>query len=99
VTKNPKDKGKFRTPSLRELKFTAPYMHNGIFYTLQEVVDFYDAGGGEAVPNKTPLLKPLGLSDAEKQDLVAFLESLSMDEPLLVDTPALPPYQPMKVAK
>jgi cytochrome c peroxidase len=99
-TKNPKDIGKFRTPSLRELKYTAPYMHNGIFYTLDEVVDFYNQGGGDAKwPNKTPLLKPLGLTDQEKKDLVAFLEALSMDKPLLMDPPRLPPYQPLKVAK
>ncbi len=96
ITKNPKDIGKFRTPSVRELKYTAPYMHNGVFYTLEDVVDFYDAGGGAADwPNKTALLKPLGLSAQEKQDLVAFLESLSMDEPLLVEAPKLPPYQPL----
>jgi cytochrome c peroxidase len=100
ITKNPKDVGKFRTPSLRELKYTAPFMHNGIFYTLDEVVDFYNKGGGAANwPNKTPLLKPLGLTDQEKKDLVAFLEALSMDKPLLMDAPKLPPYQPMKVAK
>ncbi len=100
ITKNPKDVGKFRTPSLRELKYTAPFMHNGIFYTLDEVVDFYNKGGGAANwPNKTPLLKPLGLTDQEKKDLVAFLEALSMDKPLLMEPPTLPPYQPMKVAK
>jgi cytochrome c peroxidase len=100
ITKNPKDIGKFRTPSLRELKYTAPFMHNGIFYTLDEVVDFYNKGGGEANwPNKTALLKPLGLSDQEKKDLVAFLEALSMDKPLLMDPPKLPPYAPMKIAK
>lgn len=95
ITKNPKDVNKFRTPSLRELKYTAPYMHNGIFYTLDEVVDFYNKGGGQG-PNKSALIKPLGLSDQEKKDLVAFLESLSMDEPLLIDPPKLPPYAVLK---
>jgi len=85
-TKRPDDMGKFRTPSLRELRWTDPYMHNGIFASLAEVVDFYDAGGG---PGNT-VLKPLGLSDEEKTDLVAFLEALSMDEPLLMDEPELP---------
>ncbi len=94
VTKNPQDKGKFRTPSLRELKYTAPYMHNGAFKTLAEVVAFYNAGGGDT-PNKTALLKPLGLSAAEQQDLLAFLAALSMDEPLLMDAPELPPYAPL----
>lgn len=98
VTKNPKDIGKFRTPSLRELKYTAPYMHTGVFYTLEEVVDFYDKGGGET-PDKSPLIKALGLSAQEKKDLVAFLEALSMDKPLLMDPPPLPPYAVMKGAQ
>lgn len=85
-TKRPDDKGKFRTPSLRELRWTDPYMHNGIFATLASVVDFYDSGGGEG----NTVLKPLGLSLEEKADLVAFLEALSMDEPLLMDEPELP---------
>ncbi len=94
VTKNPADKGKFRTPSLRELKYTSPYMHNGVFMTLAEVIDFYDQGGGEAA-NKTDKLKPLGLTEADKADLIAFLEALSMDEPLLADDPKLPDYAPL----
>jgi cytochrome c peroxidase len=87
VTNRPEDRGKWRTPSLRELRWTAPYMHNGVFETLAEVVAFYDRGGG---PGNT-VLKPLGLDAREKADLVAFLESLSMDEPLLVEDPELPP--------
>jgi cytochrome c peroxidase len=85
-TKRPDDKGKFRTPSLRELKWTDPYMHNGVFAGLADVVEFYDAGGGGG----NAVLKPLGLSDDEKADLVAFLESLSMDEPLTMDEPEIP---------
>ncbi|NJD35951.1 MAG: cytochrome-c peroxidase [Betaproteobacteria bacterium] len=97
ITKNPKDIGKWRVPSLRELKYTAPYMHNGMLATLADVVDFYDKGGGEA-QNKTPLLKPLKLTAQEKKDLVAFLEALSMDEPLVMDDPKLPgDYQPLPV--
>lgn len=72
--------GTFMTPTLRELKYTAPYMHNGIFQTLVEVVAFYDRGGG-ADSNKDPALKPLGLTPSEQRDLVAFLEALS-GEPL-----------------
>lgn len=99
VTKNPKDVGKFRTPSLRELKYTAPYMHNGVFATLPEVVDFYNDGGGSAA-NKSSLIKPLNLSAGEKTDLVAFLEALSMDKPLLHDEPKLPgDYKPLPAAK
>jgi cytochrome c peroxidase len=99
ITKNPKDIGKWRVPSLRELKYTAPFMHNGMLATLADVVDFYDNGGG-TVQNKSPILKPLKLTAQEKKDLVAFLEALSMDEPLLHDEPKLPgDYQPLSAAK
>lgn len=95
VTKNPKDIGKFRVPSLREVKYTGPYMHNGVFATLAEVVDFYDRGGGAGV-NKTSLLKPLHLTAAEKQYLLAFIDALSMTEPLIHEDPKLPgDYQPL----
>jgi len=87
ITKNAKDKGKFATPSLRDLKYTAPYMHNGMFKTLDEVVEFYSKGGGAGAE-----LKPLNLSDAEKRALVAFLESLSGD-PVVVEKPKLPAYK------
>ena len=94
TTKREADKGRFRTPSLRELKYTAPYMHNGAFFELEEVIDFYDEGGGQDA-NKSPLIRKLGLSDEEKEDLLAFLESLSSDEPLLMKPPVLPPYAAM----
>ena len=94
LTRNPADAGRFRTPSLRELRYTAPYMHNGVFATLREVVDFFDKGGGEG-PNKAPQLRPLGLSVAEKKELVAFLESLSMDQPLLLAPPQVPKSMPL----
>jgi len=87
ITKDPKDKGKFATPSLRDLKYTAPYMHNGMFKTLDEVVEFYSRGGGAGSE-----LKPLNLSDSEKRALAAFLESLSGD-PVIVEKPKLPAYQ------
>lgn len=88
ITKNPQDGGRFQTPSLRELAQTAPYMHNGVFQTLDEVVDFYDRGGGGAGTE----LKPLGLSGDEKKALVAFLLSLSGD-PIVVEPPASPALQ------
>ena len=69
-------------------------MHNGVFATLREVVDFFDKGGGEG-PNKAPQLRPLGLSVAEKKELVAFLESLSMDQPLLLAPPQVPKSMPL----
>ncbi len=70
------DVGKFVTPTMRELKQTAPYMHNGMFKTLAEVVTFYNRGGGDD-PNKDRLIRPLDLSTQEQSDLVAFLEALS----------------------
>ena len=100
-SKNPWDKGKFRTPSLRYTLYTTPYMHNGAFYTLEEVVDFYDRGGFDEEDrttdfpeNKSPLIKPLGLTDEEKEDLVAFLEAFSGEE-ILMDKPKLPEYAPL----
>lgn len=95
TTKQVVDRGKFRTPSLRELKYTAPFMHNGVFFTLEEVIDFYNTGGGEDA-NKSQLIKPLNLTDQEKKDLEAFLLSLSSDKPILVKKPALPPYRAMR---
>jgi cytochrome c peroxidase len=76
VTQDPDDRWKYRTPTLRNVALTAPYMHNGSLPTLDAVVAFYDAGG---VPNKVldPLVRPLGLSTAERADLVAFLRSLT----------------------
>lgn len=97
VTKRAGDAGKFRTPSLRELRYTAPYMHNGAFSSLREVVDFYDAGAGVA-GNKPGWLRPLGLSQAEKRDLIAFLEAMSMDRPLLDTAPTVPAYSTLKGA-
>ena len=93
ITKNDKDMGKFLTPGLRDLRHTAPYMHNGVFGTLAEVVEFYQRGGGPGSE-----VRPMGLSDAEKKALVAFLESLSGD-PVIVDAPALPPYRPRALGK
>ena len=95
TTKRDEDKGKFRTPTLRELKYTAPYMHNGAFFTLEEVIDFYVQGGGQD-PGKSPLLRPLRRSAQEKKDLLAFLLSLSSDKPIVVPPPALPEYAAIK---
>ena len=100
-TKQKADLGKFRTAPLRYTNYTAPYMHNGAFWDLTEVVQFYNAGGGEneftdgtMASNKSPLIKPLGLSDKEVEDLVAFLEAFSGDE-VKIDPPKLPPYAPL----
>ena len=78
VTENPNDRWKFRTPTLRNVALTSPYMHNGSMLSLREVVEFYNQGG---VPNEilSPLIRPLDLSDEEINDIVAFLESLTGD--------------------
>jgi cytochrome c peroxidase len=78
ITKNEVDKGAFKTPTLRDVILTAPYMHDGSEQTLLEVVEFYDRGGIKN-PNLSKEIKPLGLSQQEKLDLVAFLESLTGD--------------------
>lgn len=76
LTRNPRDLGAFRTPPLRQVAETAPYMHNGSLPSLTAVIDFYDAGGGTDI-NKSPLLQPLNMTEEEKSDLLAFLTSLS----------------------
>jgi cytochrome c peroxidase len=88
VTKEEKDKGAFRTPSIRNVTQRDPYMHNGVFQSLEEIIEFYDRGGG-AVPGKSPLLQPLGLTAQEKRDLVAFLQALTGELPT-VTPPASP---------
>ena len=95
-TKQQRDKGKFRTPSLRYTLYTAPYMHNGAFFGLDEVIDFYNEGGGtnDFAANKTRILKPLGLTEDEKEDLLMFLESLSGEE-IVMEAPKLPKYEPL----
>lgn len=81
INGQPNYAGMFRVPPLRELRWTAPYMHDGSLKTLEEVVDHYDRGGTEGAP--TDLKGPLKLTVGEKQDLVSFLESLSSPESTL----------------
>ncbi|HEX4945710.1 MAG TPA: cytochrome c peroxidase [Blastocatellia bacterium] len=85
-SKNEAERGAFRTPSLRHVAKTAPYMHDGSLKTLQEVVDFY-VGGGSSNPNLDKEIKPLTLSAQERSDLVAFLESLTGELPPQADWP------------
>ncbi|RLJ71346.1 cytochrome c peroxidase [Hydrogenivirga caldilitoris] len=92
ITKDERDKGSFKTPTLRNVSLTPPYMHNGVFKSLREVVEFYNQGGGN-VPNKDPLLKPLNLSEEEKEALVAFLEALTCNTVPQVEEPELPNYE------
>ncbi|MEZ8625224.1 cytochrome-c peroxidase [Vibrio splendidus] len=93
--------GKFRTPSLRYTKYTAPYMHNGTIPTLEAVIDFYDRGGvaddGRATgypQTKSALIQPLGLTEKDKKNLRSFVEAFS-GEQILIEEPTIPEYQPL----
>jgi cytochrome c peroxidase len=70
------DRGKFKTPTLRNIELTSPYMHNGSMSSLREVVSFYNAGGGRAL-TKDSTLKALNLTPSEEEALVAFLKTLT----------------------
>lgn len=96
VTQDENDKGKFRPPTLRNVAYTAPYMHDGSIASLAEVLDFYANGGrnitsgqhqgdGRANPNKSEFVKGFTLSQQEKQDMLAFLDALS--DPVFVTNP------------
>ena len=76
VTGTMEDRGAFKTPTLREIARTAPYMHDGSLVSLDEVVDYYDRGGN-ANPGLDPELRPLKLTASEKRSLVVFLHTLS----------------------
>jgi cytochrome c peroxidase len=76
VTGAAQDRGAFKTPTLREVDRTAPYMHDGSLSTLDAVIDYYDRGGNPA-PSRDADLKPLGLTADEKRQLIAFLRSLT----------------------
>jgi len=87
VTKNAADWGAFKTPTLRDIARTAPYMHDGSLKTLDEVVEYYDKGG---IPNKNldEKIKPLHLSGEEKKSLAAFLEALNGEGWQKIEAPA-----------
>ena len=81
ITNNPLDKGKFKTPTLRNIELTAPYMHDGRYQTLEEVIDFYSEGV-HLSPTIDPLMKQapnggINLTPQEKSDLIAFLKMLT----------------------
>lgn len=89
VTKDKKDWKAFKTPGLRELALTYPYMHNGVFETVDDVIEFFNTGGGDD-KNKTPLLAPLNLSDVEKHALKAFLLEALKGDVTVVKMPDVP---------
>lgn len=86
----------FKTTTVRNIALTAPYMHNGVYKTLQEVVDFYDKGGGRGlgipIPNQTLQDKPLLLSEEEKSDLIAFMDALTDTAGLTAIPVSLPEF-------
>jgi len=88
VTKNEKDKGAFKTPTIRNVDLSAPYMHDGSLRTLAEVVDWYDKGG-HPNPHLSDKIKKLKLSDQDKKDLVEFMKACRGDFPK-VETARLP---------
>lgn len=98
ITGKPEDRGRFRAPSLRNVEVTAPYMHDGSVATLEDVLDFYAAGGrvitsgpnagdGRTHPNKSDLVSLINLNTQERADLVAFLKTLTDHE--FLSNPAL----------
>lgn len=87
--KNNAEIGAFKTPTVRDITRTAPYMHDGSEKTLEAVVEFYDRGGNRN-PHLDPSMKPLSLTQQEKADLVAFMRSLD-GAPVMVALPTLPP--------
>lgn len=92
VTKDEADLGRMRTPSLYGITHTAPYMSNGSIATLEEVIDYYDRGGDDH-PNKSffmrKFMNPMGLTEEEKSDLLAFLKTLG-GKPPVYSKPELP---------
>jgi cytochrome c peroxidase len=81
ITLAPSDNGKFKTPTLRNIVLTAPYMHDGSMATLEEVIDFFAAGGLPHV-NRDPEMLSFALSPQDKADLIAFLRALTDERPI-----------------
>lgn len=109
ITEKPEDRGKFRTPSLRNVAVTGPYMHDGSVAMLEDVIELFNQGGrnvhtgpfagdGRQNPNKDPRVRPLGLTAAQKSDLSQFLHALTdqcfLNEPRFSDPNAPPPERP-----
>lgn len=103
VTLDDNDHGRFRAPTLRNIEVTAPYMHDGSIETLEQVIEFYAAGGrlieegphkgdGRKNPLKSPFVKGFELSEEEKNDLIAFMQSLT-DQQFLISKKHAKPAQ------
>jgi cytochrome c peroxidase len=92
ITKNPGDKGAFKTPTVRDASLRAPYLHDGSENTLESLVEFYNRGGDTDDPNLDPLIVPLALTTAEKSALVAFMKrALVSLNPDVADVKPVPP--------
>jgi cytochrome c peroxidase len=91
ITLNPRDVGRFKSPSLRNVEVTTPYMHDGRFTTLEAVIDHYSSGGKNH-PNKDVRVQPMHFTDAEKASLVAFLKTLT-DRHFLTDPKFSDPFE------
>ncbi len=89
VTKNPKDKGAFKTPTVRDAARRAPYLHDGSEKTLESLIEFYNKGGGKD-PNLDPLMVPLELTKQEIKALVAFIQALDSLNPEVADVKPIP---------
>ncbi len=96
VTKNPMDKGAFKTPSVRDAALRAPYMHNGSEKSLEAAVRLYDIGGGKDDANLDPMIVPLGLSHQEIEAVVAFMQKamVSINSPAANEIPLMPEELP-----
>jgi cytochrome c peroxidase len=92
VTKDPRDMGAFKTPTIRDAARRAPYLHDGSEKTLESLIDFYEKGGGED-PNLDPLMVPLVLSRLEKAALVAFIKALDSLNPEVADVKPIDPRE------
>lgn len=88
ITRNPRDVGKFKAPTLRNIEYTAPYMHDGRFQTLEEVMDHY-ASGGQPHVNRDPLMLNILIDEQGKEDLIAFLKTFS--DPNFISNPDFRP--------
>ena len=86
VTGLARDRGRFKTPPLRNLEYRTSFMHNGAFSTLEQVIDFYDRGGDFNNPNLDPRMVPLNLSQTQKEELVSFLKRPLTDERVSSET-------------
>ena len=76
LTKKKEDEAIFKTPTLRNIGFSAPYMHDGSFTSLEQVIDHYSSGA-KGHFNQDTIIKPFEISQSQKQDLIAFLNSLN----------------------